>query len=90
MTLECYDFDTGQVRHFPDGTYRQQVASQAGRMELDIMRVLRRCWLIFKRRKLDEWDADDEKFASWLAEKPPRNDDNLNRVILGIWQQQAA
>ena len=89
MALDCYDFDSGQPRHFPDGTYRQQVATETGRKELELMRLLRRCWVVFKHKKLDAWDMDDQQFAHWLVGPPARDDSDLNRMILAIWQQLA-
>ena len=85
MTLDCYDFDAGQPRHFPAGTYYEQKRAFWGGVELDIMRELYRCWLLFKHRKLKDWTMDDQKYVAWLAEKPPIDDTALNRVILGKW-----
>ena len=90
MMLDCYDFDTGQPRHFPAGTYREQVATATGRTELELMRLLRRCWLVFQQRSIDKWDMADMAFVDWLAAKRPIDDSNLNRVIKHRWQQQAA
>lgn len=89
MALNCYDFDAGQPRHFPAGSYYQQVATITGEMELDVMSLLRRCWLVFKHKKLSDWNEDDMEFAHWLTEKPPINDDNLNRIVRHRWQLQA-
>ena len=90
MALDCYDFDSGQCRHFPDGTYRAQAATGEGRTELELMRLLRRCWVVFKHKKLDEGDMDDQKFAYWIVAASPKNDGDLNRVIKQLWQLRAA
>jgi hypothetical protein len=90
MTINCFDFDTGQPRHFPEGTYRQQVAAVFGQAELDIMRLLRRCWLLFKHKEMSDWDLDDQEFASWLlAKKKPIDDTDLNRIMRYTWLRQA-
>ncbi len=36
----CIDFSTGNVLHFPAGTYREQTKTEYGRIELEMMRWL--------------------------------------------------
>lgn len=84
MTLDCYDFDAGQPRHFPAGNYYEQARAAVGEVEIDTMRLLWKCWLVFKRKRLDAWDNDDAEFVAWLTVKP-KDDTVLNRVILWRW-----
>lgn len=86
MTLDCYDFDVGQPRHFPAGNYYQQIASTTGATELDIMRLLRRCWVMFKHKNIGDWDSEEEAFGRWLLAKPPTDDSDLNSLIRQKWQ----
>jgi hypothetical protein len=89
MTLDCYDFDAGQPRHFPAGSYYQQAAAAVGQMELDAMRLLWRCWLVFKFRNEGTWKQEDIEFAYWLKVTPPDNT-WINRLVMMIWQTRAA
>lgn len=67
MTLDCYDFDAGQPRHFPAGTYNRQMEEVSGRQALDVMRLVWRCWVVFKLRNEGTWKDEDVQFAEWVA-----------------------
>lgn len=90
MTCDCYDFDAGQPRHLPAGDYYRQIETGNGQRELDIMRLLWRCWVVFKFRKTEHWTMDDEAFVHWLADSPPIDDTALNWLVTQTWQRQAA
>lgn len=84
MTLDCYDFMNGQPRHIPAGTYHKQRMAALGMVELDMMRLLWRGWLLFKHKQLDDYAPDDEKFLAWVRDDVP-DDGMLNEVIQWLW-----
>lgn len=89
MTLDCYDFDAGQCRHFPAGDYRRQTETVTGRAELELMRLLWRCWVVFKFRKESDWTVEDMDFAFWVQDKPkPKG--RFDSFVVNEWQQLAA
>jgi hypothetical protein len=65
----CLDLATGDVRHFPAGTYHAQTETAAGRLELEMMSLTHQAWLMFKGKKsLQDWSAEDLRFARWMSE----------------------
>src|SRR5690606_37948002 len=52
----CLELPYGAIRHFPAGTYDGQVATWAGRVELELMSVAHSAWYTFKHLKsYSEW-----------------------------------
>jgi hypothetical protein len=86
MVRICWDFERNQPRHFPAGTYNEQVARPFGKMELDLMELLHRCWSVFSLRDLEEWTDSDQKFVDWVAKEPKLADVDFDEIIKQKWQ----
>jgi len=69
MARWCLDFETGRALHFPAGTYRAQVATEAGRIELEMMDLVRRVWRM-ATTDVEKWepDGDEIRLRKWLLD----------------------
>lgn len=77
------DFQSGQPRHFPEGTYSQQMAHSLGGLELEMMDLMYRLWRAFVRSSPGEWpvDSDEMTIAHWLQQREPLDYETVNRLI---------
>ena len=66
----CLELPGGAVRHFPAGTYHAQMATDAGRIELDAMETAHSAWYLFKHLSLSQYGPDELRFAAWMDAKP--------------------
>lgn len=83
MTRACMAIGQGFFRHFPAGTYYQQVSTPWGEIEIDLMRQMERSWIIFAYKDLDKYDADDLKFIGWM--EADNRVKRTNETIAQIW-----
>ena len=79
----CLDFQTGQPRHFPEGTYSLQMAHPVGGLELEMMELMHRLWRAFVSTSPSGWkmDGDEMLIAHWLSQPDPIDYDVVNRLI---------
>lgn len=85
MAQACIDFPDGYAsfKHFPAGTYDAQMERPYGRQEMDIMRLLYRCWHTFAINDVTTWKANDLRLVNDLM---MRIDDRvLNGLIRALW-----
>jgi hypothetical protein len=72
MAKFCIEFGSGQLRHFPEGTYSSQMAHPLGAVELDMMELMHRVWSAFVNSGPGKWkmDSDEMTIAHWLQDEP--------------------
>jgi hypothetical protein len=92
MAKYCLELPYGGIRHFPAGTYNEQMDSWTGRKELDMMSLVHSVWYMFKKLKMGEWKENELRLAKWMmpAEKEPdppthRLDDLIGSLWKGSW-----
>jgi hypothetical protein len=84
----CLELGTGEVRHFPAGTYHAQVETAGGRAELEMMGIVHTAWMMFKAKKsYQDWGADELRFAKWMSEddKPEKPVVTIDGLLTWIW-----
>lgn len=88
MARYCLDLPEGRVRHFPAGTYREQMATATARAELDLMTVVYSAWYVFKHLSAGDWQEDDRRFVKWVAEDPKLETPQwkLDDYIMRLWK----
>lgn len=86
MAIECYDFAWGGVKHFPDGSYREQVKTLEGRTELSMIKLLSRVFSIHQK-SISEYTKEDRQLLGRLirARRPLSSVVPINLVIRGVW-----
>lgn len=86
MARSCLDFTTGGLRHFPAGSYDEQVKRPYGPVELDTMDLLYQCWHAFGVGDVTTWAGSDLTLTQWMAETEAQIDDKrLNGLIERLW-----
>lgn len=88
MTSFCLELPYGAIRHFPAGTYREQMATMTGRIELELMDLVHSVWYAFSHLGPSKWKQPQLKLVEWLEKKPPppppsKRFDRLMLVRLG-------
>ena len=73
----------GFFRHFPAGTYYQQVSTPLGEIELDLMREMEQAWVIFAHKDLGDYDTSDLKFIGWM--EADKRSKRTNEMIAKVW-----
>lgn len=83
----CLELPGGAVRHFPAGTYNDQVSTWIGQLELDLMNVAHNAWHTFIRLSLSDWGDGERRFAAWIAprKEKPKPTRRLDDLILSLW-----
>lgn len=84
MIYYCMDLYTGQMRHFPAGTYHAQVADQWGKVELDMMEIVFQAWRTFKTKAAD-WGDFERRVAARIMDKVPPPTHRLDDQIMVLW-----
>lgn len=75
------------IRHFPAGTYREQVETWIGREELAAMNIVHQAWYMFSHLDYGKWKETERKFARWMDEKPqPQPTNRVNEMIALLWR----
>ncbi len=80
----CLDLQFGTVRHFPAGTYHEQMATREGRQELSMMDVVYQAWRTWKTPAA-KWGDMERRVAATIMPKPPKPTRRLDRLILTLW-----
>jgi hypothetical protein len=78
----------GGVKHFPAGTYNDQMNAWTGRQELRLMGIVHSVWFMFRGMKMSEWGAQERRLATWLMPdplKPPEPTHRLDDIIANLW-----
>jgi hypothetical protein len=84
----CLELPSSAIKHFPAGTYNEQVATWPGRIELSLMDIVHQAWYMFKHLNLGQWGEGELRFAKWMAEeKPPVEGETrlLDDLIADLW-----
>ncbi len=86
MVRYCLEMPHGAMRHFPAGTYNEQVSKWTGRKELQLMTTVHSIWYMFKHLSMMEWGANERRLAKWLmpddtTPEPTRRLDDLLSVL---------
>jgi len=94
MVKYCLELPYGKWRHFPAGTYNEQMNELTGTAELGLIDVVHSVWYAFSHVPMRKW-GDFELHAAKLAEpetpepeKPTRVLDNIVRWLwpASFWQ----
>lgn len=70
ITKNCMD-GYGNILHFPDGTYREQMATKAGQLELEMMNhIFRGEYYVNHRPSAKELfeNPSKQKFEDWIQD----------------------
>lgn len=86
MAYYCLNLNDGTVRHFPAGTYHQQVETYEGKSELSAMETTYRAWRTFNMPAA-KW-GDLERRVAKLAmpdDEQPEPTRRLDWIIAVLW-----
>ena len=89
MVRYCLELPHGAIRHFPAGTYNEQVQTATGRLELEMMSITHSAWYAFKHLSMAKWGDNEARLAKWMmpAEpKPVPPTRLLDYVINRLWR----
>ena len=77
----------GGLKHFPAGTYDEQVKNETGNMELHLMDKAHSVWFAFKHLSMSEWGEGERKLAKWMMPVkvviPPTR--RLDSLVFRLW-----
>jgi hypothetical protein len=88
MVRYCLELPHGAMRHFPAGTYNEQISDWPGRKELQLMSVVHSVWYMFKYLKMINWGEGERKIAKWLMpdnNAPPDPTRRLDDILSVMW-----
>jgi hypothetical protein len=76
----------GGIKHFPAGTYDNQMATVTGQIELQLMDKAHSVWYAWKHLNLSQWGEYERKLAKWMmpekiVAEPTRRLDSLIRRL---------
>lgn len=88
IAYRCLNLQDGTIRHFPAGTYNEQVATSWDRMELELIETVYRAWRAFIQLSIIEWGPVERRLAKWLmpekiVAKPTRR---LDSLVARLWR----
>lgn len=66
MARWCIDLSWGGVKHFPAGTYYEQVATEWGRLELEMMDLVIRVREVYCNNDMSNWTPAQIDLAAWV------------------------
>ncbi len=87
MVRYCLDLPYSSIKHFPAGTYNEQVRDETGTIELRLMNITQSVWYAFEYLSMTEWGENERKlFKRWFmpvkqAVKPTRRLDSLVSLL---------
>lgn len=84
----CLELPYGQVRHFPAGTFNEQVSTWAGQVELSLMETAHSAWYMFERMSPGDWGEGERRFAKWMSDNPkpkPKPTRTVDRILRRLW-----
>ena len=91
MVRYCLEMPHGAIRHFPAGTYNEQMKDRTGKIELGLMNLAHSVWFAFKHLSLSDWRDTERRLAKWMMPVkidvlPTRRLDSLiSRLWPGAW-----
>lgn len=85
MAFYCLNLHDGTMRHFPAGTYNEQMATFWDREELKMLETAYRAWRAFIHLSLSEWGQTERRLAKWLMPKPEPPTRRINELIRRLW-----
>jgi hypothetical protein len=84
MAYYCLNLQDGTIRHFPAGTYNEQIATRDGRIELSMMQTTYNAWRTFKT-SADKWTDHDRRIAALAMPSMPEPTRRLNSILHMLW-----
>jgi hypothetical protein len=84
------DLPYGGIKHFPAGTYNEQVSDETGQIELRLMNLVHSVWYAFEHLGMSKWGENERRlFKRWfIPEKkkviPTRRLDSLVAAVLVV------
>lgn len=85
MAQYCLDWQTGQPRHFPAGTYYEQTSTETGQLELNSLGLMYRVWNMYRDgAKMMDWDEHDRRLVG-MMDGPPQPVNRLDPIIRHVW-----
>jgi hypothetical protein len=88
MVRYCLEMPHGTIRHFPAGTYNEQMKDWTGRLELRLINVVHSIWYAFKYLGPSKWGPDEmrmAKMAEPVRPKPIPPTRRLDWLIRRLW-----
>ena len=86
MVRNCLELPHSGVKHFPAGTYDAQMATETGRLETDVMRIVHQAWYTFQHLEARKWGVPERRFVMWMNEKPkPEPTRRLDELLAQLW-----
>jgi hypothetical protein len=87
MVRYCMELPYGGLRHFPAGSYNEQMKTISGIIELQLMDRVHAVWYAFKHLSMRQWGKNELKLSKWMMttkipEKPTRR---LDSLIFRLW-----
>jgi hypothetical protein len=88
MANHCLEFPYGAIRHFPAGSYYDQVANWMGAAELELIQQAHVAWYAFKHLSYGDWKEPQTRLIGWLTAPPPPLPPTrrLDALIAHIWR----
>ncbi len=87
MVRYCMELPYGGLKHFPAGTYDEQMKNATGNMELHLMSKVHSCWLAFMHLSSSEWGESERKLVKWMMPVevviPPTR--RLDSLVFRLW-----
>jgi hypothetical protein len=88
MASVCLEFPYGVIKHFPAGSYNEQMKDWIGQTELELMNLCHSVWYAFKHLSLSDWKEEQVRLMNWLMKQPPPElpTRRLDAVIGMVWK----
>jgi hypothetical protein len=89
MVRFCLEMPYGGIRHFPAGTYNEQMATWLGKRELNMMSLVHSVWYMFKKMKIGDWGEGERQLAKWMMpdeKKPEEPTNRIDSLIGSLWK----
>ena len=80
----CMDLQTGLVRHFPAGSYNEQVSNPLGLDELNMMERVFKAWRTFST-PASKWGDMERRIANLIMPELPKPTRRLDDLIAFLW-----
>lgn len=84
MTVTCLELPYSSIRHFPAGSYYEQVKHWTGEAELELMKITHTAWHTFGYLSKSKWTAAETTFLDALRYTPPLPPSRRLEIIISL------
>ena len=88
MVRYCLEMPHGAIRHFPAGTYNEQMEHETGRVEMRLINVTHSIWYAFKYLGPGKWGPEEARSAKMAEPVKPKTippTRRLDWLIRRLW-----